>query len=155
MPDEPILRQQAREAVKQGKLPPRRPDRVWGGPGVGEICAVCDKRITKDDIEFQIEFGRPARTASTNTTFTSDATPRGSSSAVRSRRSRQRPDHSLEDHRMPPIPTHDEIAECAYFHWLQRGCPIGSPDVDWAAAEAESLARHAPADAGVSAPAAE
>jgi hypothetical protein len=56
---------------------------------------------------------------------------------------------------MPSRPTHDEIAECAYFRWLQRGCPIGSPDVDWAAAEAESLARHAPPDAGVSPPVAE
>jgi hypothetical protein len=58
MPDEAILRQQAREAVQQGKLPARRPDRVWGGPGVGEICSVCDKRITKNDIEYEIEFGR-------------------------------------------------------------------------------------------------
>jgi hypothetical protein len=60
MPDEPILRQQAREAVLKGKLPARRPDRVWGGPGVGEICAICDKRITKEDIEYQLEFARPA-----------------------------------------------------------------------------------------------
>ena len=58
MPDELILRQQAREAVQQGKLPARRPDRVWGGPGAGEVCSVCDKRITRDDIEYQIEFSR-------------------------------------------------------------------------------------------------
>lgn len=59
MPDEQILRQQAREAVQKGKLPARRPDRVWGGPGVGEMCPVCDKRITKADIEYQLEFARP------------------------------------------------------------------------------------------------
>jgi hypothetical protein len=53
---------------------------------------------------------------------------------------------------MPSKPTRDEIAECAYFRWQERGCPIGSPDIDWAAAEAELLARHAPADADVTAP---
>jgi hypothetical protein len=35
MPDEPRLREQAREAIEKGKLPARRPDRAWGGPGVG------------------------------------------------------------------------------------------------------------------------
>ena len=58
MPDEPILRQKAREAVQLGKLPARGPDRTWGGPGVGEICTVCEKPITKDEMEFQIEFAR-------------------------------------------------------------------------------------------------
>ena len=35
MPDEQILREKAREAVRSGKLPARRPDRTWGGPGLG------------------------------------------------------------------------------------------------------------------------
>ena len=35
MPDEKILRAKAREAIRTGKLPSRRPDRTWGGPGVG------------------------------------------------------------------------------------------------------------------------
>jgi hypothetical protein len=30
---------------------------------------------------------------------------------------------------------HDEIAQRAYMHWQQRGCPEGSPEVDWAWAE--------------------
>jgi hypothetical protein len=30
---------------------------------------------------------------------------------------------------------HDEIARRAYLHWQQRGCPDGSPEVDWAWAE--------------------
>ena len=56
MPDEAYLRERARAAVENGKLPCRRPDRTWGGPGVGVECAVCDKPVTKDEMEFEIEF---------------------------------------------------------------------------------------------------
>ena len=56
MPDEPILRAKAREAVRQGKLPARRPDRTWGGPGVGAPCTICELPVTKDQMEFEIEF---------------------------------------------------------------------------------------------------
>ena len=27
------------------------------------------------------------------------------------------------------------IARLAYVHWLERGCPIGSPEADWSRAE--------------------
>lgn len=53
---------------------------------------------------------------------------------------------------MPSIPTHDEIAQRAYFRWLHRGCPMGSPEVDWAAAEEELRARETPEGVGLSAP---
>jgi hypothetical protein len=56
MPDEPILREKARAAVRSGKLPATRPDRTWGGPGVGAICAVCERPVTKDELEFEIQF---------------------------------------------------------------------------------------------------
>jgi hypothetical protein len=29
------------------------------------------------------------------------------------------------------MPTHDQIANLAYKLWQQRGCPDGSPEVDW------------------------
>ena len=29
----------------------------------------------------------------------------------------------------------DLVAKLAYTHWLARGCPLGSPDTDWFAAE--------------------
>jgi hypothetical protein len=58
MPDEAILRAKAREAVQQGKLPARRADRTWGGPGAGDICSVCAEPIKKDQMEHQIEFAR-------------------------------------------------------------------------------------------------
>jgi len=56
MPDEPILRDKARIAIRNGKIPARQPDRTWGGPGVGALCSVCDLPIGKDQLEFEIEF---------------------------------------------------------------------------------------------------
>lgn len=58
MPDEPILREKARAAIRAGKIPKRRPDRTWGGPGVGAICSICDLPVTKDELEFEIQFAR-------------------------------------------------------------------------------------------------
>jgi Protein of unknown function (DUF2934) len=34
-------------------------------------------------------------------------------------------------------PTHDELCKAAYRLWEERGCPEGSPDVDWQRAEKE------------------
>jgi hypothetical protein len=56
MPDEDVLRAQARAVVRQGKLPARSPDRVWGGPGVGALCAICGLPVTKTDKEFEVQF---------------------------------------------------------------------------------------------------
>ena len=50
------LRAKARSLVQQGKLPAGRPDRAWGGPGVGAPCAVCDLPVTNDEMEFGIGF---------------------------------------------------------------------------------------------------
>jgi len=33
--------------------------------------------------------------------------------------------------------THDDVKQRAYECWQQRGCPIGSPEVDWWRAEQE------------------
>ena len=58
MPDEPRLREQARAAIQSGKLPSRIPDRTWGGPGIGVLCAVCALPETNAELEFEIEFAR-------------------------------------------------------------------------------------------------
>ncbi len=58
MPDEAILREKARAAIQNGKLPRQRPDRTWGGPGVGAICSVCAKPVTKTELEIEIQFAR-------------------------------------------------------------------------------------------------
>ena len=56
MPDEKVLRAKAREAVRSGKLPSRQPDRTGGGPEVGAPCTVCGAAITKDQLEFKVQF---------------------------------------------------------------------------------------------------
>lgn len=56
MPDEALLRERARVALRDGKVPSRHPDRTWGGPGVGATCAICDLPVQHDQVEFEIEF---------------------------------------------------------------------------------------------------
>lgn len=56
MPDEASLRAEAREAIRTGRLPNRRPDRIWGGPGIGARCAVCGEPVTHDQFESEIQF---------------------------------------------------------------------------------------------------
>jgi hypothetical protein len=58
MPDEPVLRQKARSAIENGRLPVCQPDRIWGGPGIGAPCAVCDLPVKKEEVEFEIQFER-------------------------------------------------------------------------------------------------
>jgi hypothetical protein len=41
---------------------------------------------------------------------------------------------------MKTTPSHEEQSQLAYRFWQERGCPLGSPEVDWQRAE-EELAR--------------
>ena len=54
--DEAVLCQRARNAIREGRLPTRTPDRTWGGPGIGAPCAVCDLPVPRDGIQFEIQF---------------------------------------------------------------------------------------------------
>jgi hypothetical protein len=56
--EEQALRAKAREVLEAGKLPNRRPDRTWGGPGVGAACRICGVPVAHDQMEFEIEFAR-------------------------------------------------------------------------------------------------
>ncbi len=47
-------------------------------------------------------------------------------------------------------PTQDQIAHLAYELWLQRGCPIGSPEEDWTHAEMQLREQRQPATLKVS-----
>ena len=38
-----------------------------------------------------------------------------------------------------------EVEERAYLSWIERGCPMGSPEEDWYRAERELIARFATA----------
>ena len=61
-PDETAVRAKAREAIRTGKMPSRRRDRTWGGPGVGVICTVCGEAVRKDQLEMQVEFSHDGST---------------------------------------------------------------------------------------------
>ena len=58
--DESTLRQWARQALQSGILPTCRPDRLWGGPGRGEVCALCRERVSAEETAFELEFIGPA-----------------------------------------------------------------------------------------------
>jgi hypothetical protein len=58
VPDESILRANAQEAIRAGKLPTRLPDRIWTGPGIGKTCPICDGPITTNQLEFEIQYAR-------------------------------------------------------------------------------------------------
>lgn len=54
------LRRSAREALRAGKLPNRRPDRMWGGHGNGEeACTLCGKVLGPEDVSLDLEYGDP------------------------------------------------------------------------------------------------
>jgi hypothetical protein len=56
--DEATVREKARAVIQSGKLPSWRPDRTWGGPGVGALCPICDLPVRPTDMEFEIQFAR-------------------------------------------------------------------------------------------------
>ena len=58
MNDECALREKARAVIDGGKFPKRHPDRMWGGPGVGADCTICNAPVKRDELEFEIEFAR-------------------------------------------------------------------------------------------------
>lgn len=58
MPDEPILREKARDAVERDKMPNRQPDRLWGGPGADVPCTICGRPVAKGEMEFEVQFVR-------------------------------------------------------------------------------------------------
>jgi hypothetical protein len=70
MNDEGVLRQQARHAMSTGKLPRRRPDRMWGGPGNGATCAVCGQTVSREEMGFDLEFApATSRSSAVNLQF--------------------------------------------------------------------------------------
>jgi hypothetical protein len=58
MSDENALREKAREALEKRKWPNRPPDNVWGGPGTGARCDVCETSIPQGETELEIEFAQ-------------------------------------------------------------------------------------------------
>jgi hypothetical protein len=58
MADDTLLRQQARAATRDGRLPNRRPDRQWGGHGCGARCPACERQISPRELEVELEYAQ-------------------------------------------------------------------------------------------------
>ena len=58
MPGEAPLREFARLTIRKGTLPRGDPASVWGGPGVGAFCSVCETPVTQDQLEYKLKFTR-------------------------------------------------------------------------------------------------
>jgi hypothetical protein len=57
--NESILRGKARELIRAGRLPDRRPDRVWGGAGFeGSPCGLCGVLLKEAEMAVELEFAR-------------------------------------------------------------------------------------------------
>jgi len=54
--DEATLRRSIRERIASHALPCIAPERLWGGPGAGDSCAVCDLPIGASEMELEAEF---------------------------------------------------------------------------------------------------
>jgi hypothetical protein len=49
------LRPTARERIATGQLARDTPARIWAGKGTGQLCALCDKPIQRDEVEYEVE----------------------------------------------------------------------------------------------------
>jgi hypothetical protein len=56
MNDEGALYERAREVIRARTLPNRRPDRMWGGPGAGANCLICNSPVERHQLEYELEF---------------------------------------------------------------------------------------------------
>ena len=56
-------RELARQAIDEERMPTIAPTRVWGGPGTGLPCAVCQRPVGADEMEVELDLrpdgGRP------------------------------------------------------------------------------------------------
>jgi hypothetical protein len=55
------LRLRAREAIRSGRIPNRRPERMWGGPGVADHCTICSRPV--GELGLDLEFVHDDSTA--------------------------------------------------------------------------------------------
>jgi len=47
---------QVRDATRRGRIPARPADQVWGGAGSGGLCAICELRLERHEVEYELEF---------------------------------------------------------------------------------------------------
>jgi len=56
MPDEPVLREKAREAILSGRLPTGQSSRTFSCRSAGATCTVCGEPVPRGETEFELEF---------------------------------------------------------------------------------------------------
>ena len=56
MSESRTLSDKAVAVSRPGKLPSRRPDRMWGGMGTGARCGICGALVGPRETELEIEF---------------------------------------------------------------------------------------------------
>jgi hypothetical protein len=56
MSNDRYLREKVRGMMAAGELPNRAPEHIWGGPGSGARCAICDAALERDGVELEIQF---------------------------------------------------------------------------------------------------
>lgn len=52
------LRPITRERIASGQLSCKSFERMWAGHGTGQLCALCDKPIQRDEVEYEVEHHR-------------------------------------------------------------------------------------------------
>jgi hypothetical protein len=57
MTDDSARRLKARKALRDGALPDAAPQHMWGGPGFGDICAICREPVQPDELELVFASG--------------------------------------------------------------------------------------------------
>lgn len=53
--DERGLHTMAIEGIRTGGLPNKLPKATWAGNGSGQPCALCQKRIERSDVEYEVQ----------------------------------------------------------------------------------------------------
>jgi hypothetical protein len=66
MSDDIALRAKARELIRAGALPDRRPDWIRGGAGFGGRCALCGAAVRRNEIVLEVEVRRDDGAAATH-----------------------------------------------------------------------------------------
>jgi hypothetical protein len=60
-PTERALRLAARRAIEAGRIPSSPAARIWGGPGSGASCPICETIVLAPELEFELEFDSGSR----------------------------------------------------------------------------------------------
>ena len=49
------------EALRESRLPARKADQLFGGPGDGATCCICQRPIPQTALEYEVEFAGDSR----------------------------------------------------------------------------------------------